>query len=133
MKIFRRRGGRRVFAAAMVGLTVVAVGTGVATAEASTSAREAIAANAVVSKPPMGWASWNSVAAQINIDEGWWQGTRDAAGNITVNTAEWPGGMKAIADHIHSKGHYDQDFCSSPPGVILRSCSGGNSKKWTLR
>ncbi|WP_105971481.1 ricin-type beta-trefoil lectin domain protein [Streptomyces geranii] len=78
---------------------------------------------------PMGWASWNSFAAvvdynvikgqvdafvaaglpeagydYINIDEGWWQGTRDSAGNITVDEAEWPGGMKAIADYIHSKG-----------------------------
>ncbi|MDH2430785.1 lectin [Sphaerisporangium sp. TRM90804] len=84
---------------------------------------------AAVTTPPMGWASWNTFAARIdynvikaqadamvssgmkdagyeyvNIDEGWWQGTRDAAGNITVDTAEWPGGMKAIADYIHSKG-----------------------------
>ena len=65
---------------------------------------------ASVSTPPMGWASWNTFAAQINasviegqvdalvssgmkdagyqyvnIDEGWWQGTRDSAGNITVD------------------------------------------------
>ncbi|MEH0422905.1 ricin-type beta-trefoil lectin domain protein [Streptomyces sp. B21-083] len=78
---------------------------------------------------PMGWASWNSFAAKIdysvikgqvdafvasglpaagykyvNIDEGWWQGTRDSAGNITTDASEWPGGMKAIADYIHSKG-----------------------------
>ncbi|MGI5380266.1 ricin-type beta-trefoil lectin domain protein [Streptomyces sp. CA-251387] len=78
---------------------------------------------------PMGWASWNAFAAKvdynvikqqvdafvaaglpeagyeyINIDEGWWQGTRDSAGNITVDETEWPGGMKAIADYIHSKG-----------------------------
>lgn len=78
---------------------------------------------------PMGWASWNSFAAKIdynvikqqvdafvaaglpaagykyiNIDEGWWQGTRDGAGNITIDETEWPGGMKAIADYIHSKG-----------------------------
>ncbi|TDV57444.1 ricin-type beta-trefoil lectin protein [Actinophytocola oryzae] len=84
---------------------------------------------AAVTTPPMGWASWNTFAARIdasvirtqtdalvssglagagyqyvNIDEGWWQGTRDAAGNITVDTAEWPGGMKAIADYIHGKG-----------------------------
>ncbi|MFF0307867.1 glycoside hydrolase family 27 protein [Streptosporangium sp. NPDC004379] len=87
------------------------------------------AAVAAVATPPMGWASWNTFAAQINynvikaqadalvssgmkdagyeyvnIDEGWWQGTRDSSGNITVDTAEWPGGMKAIADYIHSKG-----------------------------
>jgi hypothetical protein len=77
----------------------------------------------------MGWASWNTFAARINydvikaqvdalvssglrdagyqyvnIDEGWWQGTRDAAGNITVDSADWPGGMAAIAAYIHSRG-----------------------------
>jgi hypothetical protein len=87
------------------------------------------APNNVVTTPPMGWASWNTFAAKINygvikgqvdaivssglkdagyqyvnIDEGWWQGTRDAGGNITVDTAEWPGGMQAIADYIHSRG-----------------------------
>ncbi|MFI1212163.1 ricin-type beta-trefoil lectin domain protein [Streptomyces sp. NPDC020802] len=78
---------------------------------------------------PMGWASWNTFAAKIdynviktqvdafvaaglpqagykyiNLDEGWWQGTRDSAGNITIDESEWPGGMSAIADYIHSKG-----------------------------
>ena len=77
----------------------------------------------------MGWASWNSFAAKINynvikaqadamvssglkaagyqyvnIDEGWWQGTRDSAGNITIDTSEWPGGMQAITDYIHGRG-----------------------------
>jgi hypothetical protein len=86
-------------------------------------------ANVGDSGPPMGWASWNTFAAKIdhtviqrqadalvasglkaagyqyvNIDEGWWQGTRDAAGNITVDEAEWPGGMAAIADYIHGLG-----------------------------
>jgi hypothetical protein len=77
----------------------------------------------------MGWASWNTFAAKIdyavikgqadamvssglqaagyqyvNIDEGWWQGTRDSSGNITVDTSEWPGGMQGIADYIHGLG-----------------------------
>ncbi|HWA73306.1 MAG TPA: glycoside hydrolase family 27 protein, partial [Polyangiaceae bacterium] len=81
------------------------------------------------SGPPMGWASWNSFAAKIdynvikgqadamvssglkaagyqyvNIDEGWWQGKRDGSGNFTIDTAEWPGGMQAIADYIHGLG-----------------------------
>ncbi|SEF20490.1 Ricin-type beta-trefoil lectin domain-containing protein [Amycolatopsis pretoriensis] len=89
----------------------------------------ASAAEAPVPPPVMGWASWNTFAAKIdasvikaqadalvsaglkdagytyvNIDEGWWQGTRDSAGNITVDTAEWPGGMPAIADYLHAKG-----------------------------
>jgi alpha-galactosidase len=38
------------------------------------------------------------------IDGGWWAGTRDAAGNITVNAGRWPAGMKAVADYIHAKG-----------------------------
>jgi Alpha galactosidase A/Ricin-type beta-trefoil lectin domain/Alpha galactosidase C-terminal beta sandwich domain len=84
---------------------------------------------APITTPPLGWDSWNTFAARINasvirqqtdamvasgmkdagyqyvnIDEGWWQGTRDGAGNITVDTNEWPGGMSAIADYIHSKG-----------------------------
>ncbi|MEV3972894.1 RICIN domain-containing protein [Streptomyces sp. NPDC050698] len=82
-----------------------------------------------VTPPPMGWASWNTFFSSINanvikqqadalvssgmaaagykyvnLDDGWWQGQRDANGNIVVNETEWPGGMKAIADYIHSKG-----------------------------
>jgi alpha-galactosidase len=38
------------------------------------------------------------------IDGGWWKGTRDATGNITVDAGRWPGGMKAVADYIHAKG-----------------------------
>src|SRR5256886_7724030 len=38
------------------------------------------------------------------IDGGWWRGTRDASGNITVDAARWPGGMKAVADYIHARG-----------------------------
>ncbi|GAA0577782.1 RICIN domain-containing protein [Paractinoplanes ferrugineus] len=103
---------------------------GLAAVTIAAVARPAVAApNNVVSTPPMGWASWNSFAAKINynvikgqvdalisaglkdagyqyvnIDEGWWQGTRDSAGNFTVDPADWPGGMAAIADYIHSKG-----------------------------
>lgn len=80
-------------------------------------------------RAPMGWSSWNSFASGIDgatiraqtdalvaaglpaagyryvdIDEGWWQGDRDAAGNITVDPARWPGGMSAVADYIHAKG-----------------------------
>ncbi|ETK36814.1 alpha-galactosidase [Microbispora sp. ATCC PTA-5024] len=126
--------GRRVRRLAVAAhLTVAALlPAGVAATEAAaTTTPEEVTAVAAspVTTPPMGWASWNTFAAQINynvikaqvdamvssgmkdagyqyvnIDEGWWQGTRDASGNITVDTAEWPGGMKAIADYIHSKG-----------------------------
>ncbi|MEU6428637.1 lectin [Microbispora sp. NPDC046973] len=122
---------RRLVAAVHLAIaTMVPAGWAVADdAAAATRPVAAAAAVAAVTTPPMGWASWNTFAAQINynvikaqadamvssgmkdagyeyvnIDEGWWQGTRDASGNITVDTAEWPGGMKAIADYIHSKG-----------------------------
>jgi hypothetical protein len=77
----------------------------------------------------MGWASWNSFASSIdstvikqqadalvssgmaaagykyvNLDDGWWQGDRDANDNIVVDENLFPGGMKAMADYIHSKG-----------------------------
>jgi hypothetical protein len=82
-----------------------------------------------VTPPPMGWASWNSFASSIdstvikqqadalvssgmaaagykyvNLDDGWWQGDRDANDNIVVDENLFPGGMKAMADYIHSKG-----------------------------
>jgi len=86
---------------------------------------------------PMGWNSWNSFANIVNseivqqqakamatngmkeggyeyvvIDEGWWLGERDSAGNIVVNPKQWPalspgqkdGDMSNIAAYIHSLG-----------------------------
>ena len=85
----------------------------------------------------MGWNSWNSFANIVNsqivqqqakalasngmkeagyeyvvIDEGWWLGERDSAGNIVVNHKQWPaiqpgekdGDMANIAAYIHSLG-----------------------------
>jgi Alpha galactosidase A/Alpha galactosidase C-terminal beta sandwich domain len=86
---------------------------------------------------PMGWNSWNSFANIVNsqivqqqaktlatngmkeagyeyvvIDEGWWLGKRDSAGNIVVDPKQWPaiqpgqkdGDMANIAAYIHSLG-----------------------------
>ncbi|GAA2328437.1 ricin-type beta-trefoil lectin domain protein [Streptomyces violaceusniger] len=132
---------RRLAGALLAGLlTTIGVGT-VAYAAPSADAAPATDATPAAGKTlaaapqadvpaaPMGWASWNSLASQIdydtikaqvdalvssgmaeagyeyvNIDEGWWWGTRDGKGNITVDSKQWPGGMKAIADYIHSKG-----------------------------
>jgi alpha-galactosidase len=38
------------------------------------------------------------------LDGGWWSGTRDGQGDITVDAKQWPSGMKAVADYIHSRG-----------------------------
>jgi hypothetical protein len=87
--------------------------------------------------PPMGWSSWNSFSntvdsqvimeqakalatsglqergyRYVNIDEGWWLGERDKAGNIVVDSRQWPaltpeeraGDMANIVRYIHSLG-----------------------------
>ncbi len=86
-------------------------------------------ANGQEMTPVMGWSSWNAYFSNINAsviekaadavvssgmkaagyqyvntDEGWWSGTRDGNGNITVDQSKWPGGMQALASYIHSKG-----------------------------
>ncbi|MFG2468522.1 ricin-type beta-trefoil lectin domain protein [Streptomyces canus] len=125
-----RRGLAGRFRAAAVRALVLALTASAALLFAQpTLAQAATSRQTAVPAAPMGWASWNSFAAKIdysvikaqvdafvasglpaagykyiNIDEGWWQGTRDSAGNITVDESEWPGGMKAIADYIHGKG-----------------------------
>ncbi|GGN08270.1 hypothetical protein GCM10011609_54820 [Lentzea pudingi] len=114
----------RLLIAALFLSSVTAIGAPTA------SAAPVISQNQVkVPAAPMGWASWNTffenidhnvIKAQadalvssglaaagyryVNIDSGWWKGTRDSAGEITVDEAQWPGGMKAIADYIHGKG-----------------------------
>ena len=110
-----------------------------------------------VPPPPMGWSSWNSfsntvssnnVMAQakamassglkkagyqyINIDEGWWLGKRDDAGNIVVESERWPalargekaGDMSNIVRFIHGLGlkagiytDAGHDGCSMYPDI----------------
>jgi alpha-galactosidase len=56
------------------------------------------------------------------LDGGWWSGTRDAAGHITVNATQWPDGMKAVADYIHSLGLKAGIYTDSG----LNGCGGPN-------
>ena len=78
--------------------------------------------------PPMGWNSWNAFNLGINetvirrtadlmvstglrdagyvylnLDDGW-PGNRDVKGAIQPDPVEFPSGMKALGDYIHSKG-----------------------------
>jgi len=78
--------------------------------------------------PVMGWSSWNAFAVNIsdsiimhqadllvelglrdagynhvNIDDGFF-GQRDSLGNMTPHPERFPGGLKVVADHIHSLG-----------------------------
>ena len=84
--------------------------------------------NGLARTPPMGWNSWNKFACNVSEelvrgaadavvrsgmkDAGYqyvviddcWQVSRDAEGNIVVDSKRFPTGMKAVGDYIHSKG-----------------------------
>ena len=78
--------------------------------------------------PPMGWNSWNKFACNVseqliretadamvssgmrdagyvyvNIDD-CWQVSRDSLGFIQADPQQFPSGMKALADYVHSRG-----------------------------
>jgi alpha-galactosidase len=79
--------------------------------------------------PPMGWNSWNTFAGDISesviretaaamvangmrdagynyivIDDTWSQRQRDENGSLVPDPVKFPGGMKALVDHLHSLG-----------------------------
>lgn len=79
--------------------------------------------------PPMGWNSWNTFTWNINeeliketadamvasglkdagyeyvvIDDCWSLRQRDENGFLVPDPEKFPGGMKAVADYVHSKG-----------------------------
>lgn len=84
---------------------------------------------AMAAKPPLGWNSWNTFSHDINedliketadamvssglkdagyeyivIDDCWSLRKRDENGRMVVDPEKFPGGMKALADYVHSKG-----------------------------
>src|ERR1700730_4244765 len=40
----------------------------------------------------------------IWLAAGWWQGQRDASGNMTVSAKQWPHGIAWLADVLHANG-----------------------------
>jgi len=78
--------------------------------------------------PPMGWNSWNKFACNVSEDliksvadaiasngmreagyqyvviDDCWQVSRDENGFIVADPQRFPSGIKALADHVHSKG-----------------------------
>jgi len=78
--------------------------------------------------PPMGWNTWNKFACNVSEtlikqaadamvksgmkDAGYqyividdcWQVSRDARGEIVADPQRFPGGIKAVADYVHSLG-----------------------------
>ena len=82
-----------------------------------------------VSKPPMGWNTWNTFGKSADekliketadvlvssglkdlgydylvIDDWWSLKERDSEGRLQPDPAKFPNGMKAVADYVHSKG-----------------------------
>ncbi len=99
--------------------------------------------------PPMGWNSWNKFACNINEDlikqtanafissglaaagygyvniDDCWQVSREVSGKIVADAKAFPSGIKALADHVHSKklkfGIYSDagsHTCQKRPGSI---------------
>ena len=84
--------------------------------------------NGLARTPPMGWNTWNKFACNVSEklvkeaadaivssgmkDAGYkyvviddcWQVSRDREGNIVPDAQRFPGGIKAVADYVHSKG-----------------------------
>lgn len=83
----------------------------------------------IVTRPPMGWNTWNTFEANINeqlvmesadkmvelglkdagyeyvvIDDIWSLKERDENGRLVPDPEKFPHGMKYVADYIHSKG-----------------------------
>jgi alpha-galactosidase len=78
--------------------------------------------------PPMGWNSWNRFACNVNeqmlrdaadalitsgmkaagytyiVVDDCWHGQRDSLGFIQADPVNFPSGIKALTDYIHSKG-----------------------------
>lgn len=83
----------------------------------------------LVTRPPMGWNSWNTFTRDINekmimetadamveqglldagynylvIDDCWSERQRDENGMLVADHIKFPHGMKYVADYVHSKG-----------------------------
>ncbi|MFH1574520.1 MAG: alpha-galactosidase, partial [Acidobacteriota bacterium] len=128
-----RAGRFRVMVATMVGMAalvaVVARPAGSGAAEEGQAAADSrVAWMKLAATPPMGWNSWNKFGCNVSEeliretadamvasgmkDAGYqhvviddcWQVSRDASGNIVADPQRFPSGMKALADHVHSKG-----------------------------
>jgi alpha-galactosidase len=84
--------------------------------------------NGLARTPPMGWNSWNHFGCDVSAqliketadamaangmrDAGYqyvviddcWQVARDAQGRLVADSARFPGGIKPLADYVHTKG-----------------------------
>ena len=111
----------------------------------------AIALTTVAQRTPtMGWSSWNTFALNINeqlirqqadamhnsglqeagyryinIDDGYWQG-RGEDGQLRLNLALFPNGMRSLVDYIHSLGLKAGIYSDAGDNT----CGSGNRHAW---
>jgi alpha-galactosidase len=95
---------------------------------AQSQARAQIQRNSLAQTPPIGWNSWNKFACNVSEDlvksvadaiasngmkeagyqyvviDDCWQISRDENGFIVADPKQFPSGVKALADFVHSKG-----------------------------
>ncbi|MFG2550371.1 NPCBM/NEW2 domain-containing protein [Streptomyces sp. NPDC048581] len=122
---------RRVVGALVAGL-LCAAGLAVPTATAAAAAPVAATLDdGLALTPPMGFNNWNSTHCRaefdeamvkgiadlfvekglkdagyqyVNLDDCWALPSRDANGKLVPDPVRFPGGIKAVADYVHSKG-----------------------------
>jgi alpha-galactosidase len=110
---------------------VLSLATALATAQsgAARSARDAAAASVLAATPYMGWDTYFALGGNYSestilrqasqmvalglerrgyryvwLDVGWWHGTRNAAGQITVSSRQWPHGLAWLTRTLHAAG-----------------------------
>jgi alpha-galactosidase len=108
---------------------VIAVAVAVTLADRVSASKPVPSFNGLASTPYMGWNTYYGIGTRYDeatvksvvdaivsrglrdagyryvwLDGGWWSGTRDPSGAITVDPQKWPDGMAAIADYIHARG-----------------------------
>ena len=90
-------------------------------------AQSSVSANLALT-PPMGWNTWNKFACNVSADlikqaadamvksgmkdagyqyiviDDCWQVSRDGRGDIVADPQRFPGGIKAVAEYVHSVG-----------------------------
>jgi alpha-galactosidase len=127
-------GGASAGGAPGAGGSVTAGGTNAGGASSAGAGGTAMAgsgggSNALAATPPMGWNNFNHFVdafthttfeqaadamvssglkalgyEYINIDDSWDKTARDANGNLVVDPAKFPNGIKALADYVHARG-----------------------------
>jgi alpha-galactosidase len=118
-------------AASLLVALVLALLSGLVTAPSGEArpARDATAASVLAATPYMGWDTYFALGGNYSestilrqasqmvalglerrgyryvwLDVGWWHGTRNAAGQITVSSRQWPHGLAWLTRTLHAAG-----------------------------